>query len=219
MSAEAPVAANAPIDPEKPSIVKQGIIAIILRPSDTQTGAYEYYLLDHNHYSQNEDGTPKTVHAGIGLLSETMQEGEDSEDYLSVMARGYVEEIMGVKLSEKPDGAELDSFARLVGQARAGMEENLREIGTFNHDFNYHDRDKYFSDPNTRGFVHVFVDDTRRMDVGDINQEEVDFAGHLGSMDLNHPYIRYRTGYDTKFLLESPELEDILRANDITIGE
>jgi len=219
MSAEAPVAVKAPIDPEKPSIVNQGVIAIILRPSETQAGAYEYYLLDHNHYSQNEDGTPKTVHAGIGLLSETMQSGEVHGDYLSIMARGYVEEIMGITLSKRPSNDELARFASYVQLARKGMEENLREIGNFNHDFNYHNRDVYLSEPNTRGHIHVFVDDNRIMDVGEINKEEVEFAGHLGSGDLDHPYIHYRSGYDTKLLLQSPELEDILRANDITIGE
>jgi len=205
---------EAGVDPNiEPHIKKQGVIAIILRPSENNNGTYSYYLLDHNHYSQTESGIPKTVHAGIGLMSETMKEGETSDDYLRVLARGYVEEIMG----QSPEGVGEDVFSGLVEEARANMESKLTEIGTFTHDFNYDNPDKYHTDPNTRGFVHVFVDDDRVMDVGDINQEEVVYAGYLGNADLDHKYIHFRSGYDTRLLLGSPELQDILYQNNISI--
>lgn len=215
MPSEAPVAIKAPIDPENLAIVNQGVIGIILRPSETQLGAYEFYLLDHNRYSDDESGTPKTVHEGIGLLSETMKPDESPNQYKLVLGRGYVEEIMGIK----PESVTPAAFQRLIEHAKDAMEANLTELGSFTHDFNYHNKELYSSHPNTRGYVHVFVDNDRKMDVGDICKDEVEFAGHLGVRDLDHPYIQYRTGYDTRLLLGSAELQDILDAHSITIAE
>ncbi|KXK10469.1 MAG: hypothetical protein UZ22_OP11002000773 [Microgenomates bacterium OLB23] len=199
-----------------PRITKQGVIAIILRPSDSKDGSYTYYLLDHNGYSHTEVDGRKTVVGGIGLLSETMHNGESPEDYLTVLARGYVEEIMGIS---PETGTSSESFNNLVSQTKESMRTNLREIGSFLHDFNYHDRNHYADDPDTRGHVHVFLDDHAVMDIGDINQEEVTFAGYLGSgVDgIDHPRAHFRSGYDTRLLLNSPELQDILIEHCITI--
>lgn len=185
---------------------KQGVIAVILRPSDDGSNTYTFYVLDHNHYAeQSED---KIVHRGIGLFSETMKQGEGSADYLSVMARGYVEELMGISDSDP-------SFPDYVVQARGAMAANLQELGSFIYDFEY-------TIPNrepilTRGHVHVFRDDNKVMDVGEVNRGEIAYAGYLGAGDLDHNYALYRTGYDTRTILGSAELQDILMEHAITI--
>lgn len=201
--------------PEAPSF-RRGVIAIILRPeivaqggSSVYSGKYSYFCLDHNGY-QHDD---RRVKAGIGLMSETYE--PDDVDIYDALARSYVEEIMGCNKSNDPH----DEFEEKVATSRAMLVEQLQLIGHFNYEFNYSDPTQYTSHPDTCADVMIFVDDDCIFPVGPVQSEEVCYTGYLGRGDLDNPYIRFRTGYNTRHLLETPELADILASADIEIVE
>lgn len=201
--------------PDQTVPLRRGVIAIILRPeideTETPTGRYNYYCLDHKTYNHDT----RHIKAGVGLMSETFESDED--DPYAALARSFVEEILGQM--PRPDDPN-DTFMCHVRQVRETIINNLRTIGQFEHSFNYHDRGQYFSNPDAQGTVLVMVDDRGVLPVGDvIGSEEVCYAGYLDRGDLDHPYIHFRSGYDMHYLLkECEKVKDILNQADITLA-
>ncbi len=196
-------------------IKKQGVIAVILRPSEKDDDTYGFYLVEHYGYQLDEEGTTKTVRPGLGLMSETFKPGEDSDDIKTVLTRGVLEEMCGYD----PDLMDDEVFKEHMQRWRQGLDAALRPIGSFVHDFNYQNPEVYLTEPNTRGYVHVFVDDASMMYIGPIGQAEAAATIQIGKRVLTDPTLEFRDGYNTKLLLGSPELQDILEAHSITIEE
>jgi hypothetical protein len=197
-----------------PRIKKQGVIAVILQPMGDDT--HGFYLVDHNHYSQDEEGHGhKQVRSGLGLMSETFKKGETPDDIMAVLTRGVVEEMCGYD----PDLMDPEVFEEHMRRWQPGLKAALRKIGSFEHDFNYKRPDVYLTEPDTRGHVQVFVDDRSMMYVGPINQDEAAATMVMGQSVLTDQDLVFRSGYDTRLILGSAELQDILVANAITIAE
>ncbi len=221
MAAEASLPpAEAVVDPNKEPIksIREGVIAVILQPSQANDGTYEFYLVNHNHYQQDEDGKQKTVRNGLGLVSETFKEGDSSEDLMNVLARGVIEEMCG----GDPDAMSEEVFEDQMRRWRIGLEAALRPIGSFVLDGSKADQAMYFDefpDMAIKGNILVCVDDNRMMYVGHIGQEEQEGTLTMGRRVLTDLSLEFRSVYSTPLILASPELQDILRANDITIGE
>ena len=198
--------------------MRRGVIAIILRPevaavdgTPIYTGKHVFYCLDHNGY-QHDD---RRIKAGIGLMSETFEPGET--DVYTALARSYVEEILGIKAI--PDNPNNDFNAR-VEEVCEGIMHHLTDLGTFEYAFNYTDPTRYLTHPDTIASVMVLLDDDCMLPVGSVEgSEEVHYAGYLGKEDLDHPYIRYRTGYNTRHVLATPQLAAILDAAGIEVAE
>ncbi len=201
--------------PVEKTAPKGGIIAIILRPSENNDGTYAYYCFDHNHYTELQER--KKVLGGVGLMSETYWPDEDPDHAL---ARCYVEEVLGIDPAHMTE----DEFEAFIAQAAATVTSRLRLLGEFTHAFNSKDRSRYHEDPTHIGAVRIFADDDRVMPVGELplhpnsNQvPEVVYSGYLREGDLDHRYIQYRTGYDTRYLLGSLEVAEIFEQHGIII--